>query len=338
MNGEARGRSGFPFVVVVLVVLRDLRVFDIIQGRLGDHLEPHDVELELLDIPVIEGNLLLHLLPPRHLHERLRVQIVLDGVPLGTDLLESGPEDFQLAGSPGFCFLQIGGLSGPSLRIRADIDPGGGGRTGCRPPDIGRRGACLRGCLGRCRFLACLRCFDADIDKERAGRSREGDHDARTFQDVGDRVALAVHHGGDGGIDGHSHLLELGPRRAGHHVGQLAHGIEDVPRHLVMFLAQHVGYDLTDAFFGEAQCQGPDGIARDPDDAGDIPGGRLILFQRGFPRNGIQKGHLFQDLQCAVQEGVDVFDVHVRCFGSCCGIENDCTRTPRCLLRGTRAK
>ena len=135
---------------------------------------------------------------------------------------------------------------------------------------------------------------------------------------MGDRVALAVHHGGDGGIDGHSHLLELGPRCSGNHVGQLAHGIDDVPRHLVMFLAQHVGHDLTDAFFGEAQRQGPDGVARDPDDAGDIPGGRLVLFQRGFSRNGIQKGHLFQDLQCAVQEGVDVFDVHIPCC-SCCG-------------------
>jgi len=84
----------------------------------------------------------------------------------------------------------------------------------------------------------------------------------------------------------------------------------------VVFLAQHIGNDLTDAFLGEAQRQGPDGVARDPDDAGDIPGGRLFLFQIGFSRNGIHKGHLFQDLQCAVEEGVDVFDVHIRCFGS----------------------
>ena len=177
----------------------------------------------------------------------------------------------------------------------------------------------MRWYLSRCRFLACLSCLDADIDKEWAGRGGEGDHEARAFQDVGDRVALAVHNGGNGGIDGHAHLLELRPRRSGNHVGQLPNGIEDVSRHLVVFLAQHIGNDLTDAFLGEAQRQGPDGVARDPDDAGDIPGGRFFLFQRGLARNGIHEGHLFQDLQCAVQEGVDVFNVHIRCFGSCSG-------------------
>src|SRR5512135_1813622 len=140
---QDRGRSAFPLVVVVLVVLLDLRVFNVVQGHLGYHLEPHDVQFDLFDLPVIEDNLLLQALPSRHVHEGLRGQLVLDVLPLAHGLLESGPEDFQLAGRPGLHLLEIDGLSGTSLRIRADIDPGGRGWHGVRFPYAGRHGTCL---------------------------------------------------------------------------------------------------------------------------------------------------------------------------------------------------
>ncbi len=121
---------------------------------------------------------------------------------------------------------------------------------------------------------------------------------------------MTVHDGGDCRVDGHAHLFHLGPRRAGNHVGDLPRGVDDVPRYLVEFLSQHVGRDFTDAFLGKAQRQGPQGITRNADDTGDIPDGGLVRFDVRFSRHGIDKCHLLQDLQGAVEERVDVFNVH----------------------------
>ena len=132
----------------------------------------------------------------------------------------------------------------------------------------------------------------------------KGDHNARTLEDMVDRMFLSIDDGRDGGIDLQAFFFQIGPRHAGNHIGDFTDCVKYLLIGLGVRLSDHGTDKVTNATLPETDGERTDHVAGNPYDTGYITMGKSGILEIHLAGARLHKSHFFMTSTVPCKKGL----------------------------------